>query len=115
MPPPDCLLAVRQHLAGHHEEFRKLSSSRPIRKLLGAMQGEQLSRVPKGFPADHPAADLLKHKQFLFFVTLEPSIATTPKLFDEVLARFRAMAPWLDFLNTPLTSKGRAAKEPLLV
>jgi uncharacterized protein (TIGR02453 family) len=113
MPPTDCLLSVRQHLAQQHEQFRRISSSRPIRTLFGGVQGEQLARVPKGFPADHPAADLLKHKQFLLFVSLEPAVATTPQLFDEVLARFRAMAPWLDFLNAPLTAKRTMAKETL--
>ena len=44
------------------------------------MQGEQLSRVPKGFAGDHPAADLLRYKQFLYYVELAPEIASTKEI-----------------------------------
>jgi uncharacterized protein (TIGR02453 family) len=102
MPPPETLLAVRNHIAGHHAELRKVTASRMIRKLLGEMQGEQLSRVPKGFPADHPAADLLRFKSFVFYRELKPEIATTPKLLRDILERFRAITPFVEFLNAPV-------------
>jgi uncharacterized protein (TIGR02453 family) len=102
MPAPETLLAVRTHLAGHHEAFRALIQDRTLRRLLGEMQGEQLTRPPKGFCAEHPAADLLRYKQFLFYVLLDPAVATTPKLEQEVVKRFRAMMPFLEFLNAPL-------------
>jgi uncharacterized protein (TIGR02453 family) len=106
MPPPETLLAVRTHIGGQHAEFRRLAGSAAVKRLFGAMQGEQLSRVPKGFAADHPAADLLRFKQFLLFTSLDAALITTPKLFAELEKRFRAMAPFLDFLNAPLV-KGR--------
>jgi uncharacterized protein (TIGR02453 family) len=102
MPAPETLRAVRSHLAEHHEEFRALIQDRALRRLLGDMQGEQLARVPKGYPAEHPAADLLRYKQFLFYVMLDSAIATTPKLEQEVVKRFRALTPFLEFLNAPL-------------
>ena len=102
MPASETLLAVRTHLAGHHADFRALIRDRALRRLLGEMQGEQLTRPPKGFCAEHPAADLLRYKQFLFYVLLDPAVATTPKLEAEVLKRFRAMMPFLEFLNAPL-------------
>jgi uncharacterized protein (TIGR02453 family) len=108
MPAPPTLLAVRTHLAQHHEEFRGLIRDRGLRRLLGDMQGEQLTRVPKGFCAEHPAADLLRYKQFLFYVLLDPAVAGTPKLEPEVVKRFRALMPFLTFLNAPLA---RAVKK----
>jgi uncharacterized protein (TIGR02453 family) len=105
MPAPETLPAVRAHVAELHAEFRKLTGSSAIKRLFGAMQGERLSRVPKGFCADHPAADLLRFKQFLLFTTLDAAIVTTPKLFVELEKRFRAMAPFLEFLNAPLVGK----------
>jgi uncharacterized protein (TIGR02453 family) len=105
MPAPETLLAVRTHLARRHAEFRKLAASSAIQRLFGAMQGEQLSRVPKGFRADHPAADLLRFKQFLWFTTLDAAIVTTPKLFTELEKRFRALTPFLEFLNAPLRGR----------
>jgi len=102
MPMPEHLLAIRNYLAENHEEFRRIAAARDVRRLFGDVTGESLSRVPKGFAADHPAADLLRMKQFLLFRTLEDALATTPKLFREVVSRFEVIAPFLEFLNRPL-------------
>lgn len=111
LPPPECLKTVRRHLAGHHEEFRSLAAARQVRALFGEVQGERLSRVPKGWPADHPAADLLRYKQCYLWGTLDAGLATTPQFFRELLARFRAMAPFLDFLNQPLVAANRKGQK----
>ena len=102
MPPPETLRAIRAHIAGHPEDLRRVTDNRTVRKLLGELQGEQLSRVPKGFACDHPAEDLLRMKQFLLYIELPPDCATTPRLFREIESRFRAMTPFLEFLNAPL-------------
>ena len=101
-PEPDALLLVRQYLAEYHEDFRATFDSRKLKTLLGDLQGESVSRVPKGFHLEHPAIDLLKRKQFVFFISLDPNLATTPQLFTEVVKRFEAMAPFIEFLNRPL-------------
>jgi uncharacterized protein (TIGR02453 family) len=107
MPGPDELRGIRNHLAASHEEFKKLIRSRTLRTLMGEMHGEQLSRVPKGFPADHPAAELLRYKQWLFYVTLPPALATTSNLVGEIVSRLRAVTPVTDFLNAPLIAAAR--------
>jgi uncharacterized protein (DUF2461 family) len=58
--------------------------------------------VPKGFPADHPAADLLRFKQYVLYVELAPEIATTSALLREIVQRFKAITPFVEFLNAPL-------------
>jgi uncharacterized protein (DUF2461 family) len=59
--------------------------------------------VPKGFCAEHPAADLLRFKSFILYAVLPPDLATTPALFREIVQRFRAMKPFITYLNAPLT------------
>ncbi|HZT28592.1 MAG TPA: DUF2461 domain-containing protein [Bryobacteraceae bacterium] len=110
MPNPEVLLAVRQHLAQHHEEFREVAKNPAVLRLLGNVQGEQLTRVPKGFLPDHPAADLLRFRQYLLYTVLDPAIVTTPQLYREVMKRFRAMAPFLEFLNAPLVAARRRSR-----
>jgi uncharacterized protein (TIGR02453 family) len=105
MPEPETLRDMRQHVAEHHEEFRKIAGARAVRQLFTAVQGEQLSRVPKGYASDHPAADILRMKQYLLYVELPPDLATTPALYTEVVKHFRAMTPFVGFLNTPLLGK----------
>lgn len=105
MPEPATLLAIRGHVAERHRELRKILANRAVRSLLGDMQGEQLSRVPKGFCAEHPAADLLRFKQLFLYVELSPDLATSRTLQSEIVKRFRAMVPFMNFLTAPL---GRA-------
>lgn len=111
MPAPEELRAIRLHLHENHQEFRQLVKNRGLRRLMGELQGEHLARVPKGFCAEHPAADLVRYKQWLFFVTLEPVLATTPALFGEILKRFRAMMPVMEFLNAPLVAEQEAVRK----
>jgi uncharacterized protein (DUF2461 family) len=116
MPEPPALLAIRNHIAGRHDELRRILRARQVRQLLGELQGEQLSRVPKGFACDHPAADLLRFKRFILYVELPPDLATTPVLYTEILKRFRAMAPFLAFLTAPLqAARKRVDARELLV
>lgn len=110
MPSPETLFAVRNHLAEHHRDFEALVKARPLKRLLGEIQGDQLSRAPKGFPCDHPAADLLRRKQLYYFTELSPDLATTPDLYKEIVARFEAMAPFIEFLNTPLAGRTQKPK-----
>jgi uncharacterized protein (TIGR02453 family) len=107
MPQPPVLLAIRQHIEQHHGELRKILAARAVVRLLGELQGDRLTRVPKGFCASHPAADLLRFKSLFLYVSLAPDLATTPALFTEVLQRFRAMKPLLDFLTAPSEGKRR--------
>jgi uncharacterized protein (TIGR02453 family) len=107
MPGKEELLALRTHIAEHHEDFRRLIAARPLRALMGELQGDRLTRVPKGFAATHPAADLVCYKQWLFYVMLDPALATTPRLFEELIERFRVMTPLLDFLNAALPRPAR--------
>jgi uncharacterized protein (TIGR02453 family) len=109
MPEPEALLAIRGHLAERHEEFRKITGARAVRQLFSAVQGEQLTRVPKGYPSDHPAADLLRLKQYVLYVELPADLATTPGLYSEVVRHFRAMTPFVEFLNAPLRGKNKKA------
>jgi uncharacterized protein (TIGR02453 family) len=105
MPPPEGLRAIRGHLAENYKEFRRIVETPIVKRFFGAVYGDRLTRVPKGFPPDHPAADLLRLKQYLLFATLDAKLATTPKLYRELAARFKAMTPFLEFLNRPFAPR----------
>jgi uncharacterized protein (TIGR02453 family) len=111
MPGPDELRAVRLWLAENHASFRK--ASRKPQKLLGKLQGSAVTRMPKGFDASHPAEDLIRMKQWLYWVELDVKIATTPRLLPELVKRFRAAAPVIAMLNAPLRRAARATSPNL--
>ena len=64
-PETPALHAIRAHIAEHHRRLRRILAAPAFRRTFGEMHGATISRVPRGFDADHPAADLLRHKQFL--------------------------------------------------
>ena len=111
MPDPDTLRAVRRHIAANHEEFLGIAGTAAVKRLLGPVQGDQLSRVPKGFDPAHPAADLLRFKYYILFIRLDPDIVTTPALYTGLVKRFKAMTPFIEFLNRPLLQA--KARQPL--
>jgi len=104
-PDPPQLLAIRERIAERHEEFRRILAAKPVRKLFGNLQGEQLSRVPRGFATDHSAADLLRFKYFILYKELPPSLATSPKLYKEIVERFRVIVPFLQFLTASFATQ----------
>jgi uncharacterized protein (TIGR02453 family) len=106
-PDRDELLAYRTLLQQNHEEFQSLLNNKSLRKTVGGLQGEQLSRMPKGFPVDHPAEGLLRQKQWYLESTLPISVLTTPRVVPELAKRFAAMAPMVEFLNRPFAQKKR--------
>jgi uncharacterized protein (TIGR02453 family) len=101
-PAPDTTLAVRTYISDNHEELRRLLAGKRLRKLLGELQGDELTRAPKGFDPCHPAIDVIKKKDWILDVSLDPALATTPRLYGEIVDRFRLMAPVIEFLNRPL-------------
>ena len=104
-PAPDITLRVRTYIADHYEELRRILSNQTLRRRLGELQGDELSRVPKGFNPNHPAIDLIKKKDWILDVELDGSLATTPRLQSEIADRFRLMTPLIEFLNRPLAER----------
>ncbi len=105
MPEREQLLAMRTHIAEHTDELRKILRQPGLRRLMGELEGERLSRIPKGFAKDHPAADLLRHQQWAVSATLKPEIALSAKLLPEITKRFRAAWPLVAYLNRPLRAQ----------
>ncbi|HEX4276053.1 MAG TPA: DUF2461 domain-containing protein [Bryobacteraceae bacterium] len=109
-PDRDVLLAVRQHIADNHKQFRATFGSPKVKKLLGDLQGDAITRVPKGFDPEHPAADLIRRRHYLLDTQIDPKLATTPKLITELVTRMEAMTPFIEFLNIPLLARQKKQK-----
>jgi uncharacterized protein (TIGR02453 family) len=108
-PDSGQLHAIRDHVARHYRELEAIVRARAFRKL-GGLQGEQLTRVPRGFPADHPAAAYLRYRQFLGARQEPPAFATRPDFYTQLLSTFAAILPLCRFLNAPLVA--RAGRDP---
>jgi uncharacterized protein (TIGR02453 family) len=108
MPEKEQLAQIRRWQLDNHQSFRKLLQSAAIRRTFIDFEGNALTRPPKGFPADHPALDLIRCRQWGLSATLPAATALEPDLAKVVIRHFKLAAPVVDALNTPIA----AALEP---
>lgn len=113
-PQPPELQAVREHIAANFARFRAIAEAPAFKRNAGPIEGDSLQRVPRGFPKDHPAAEYLKRRQFLFGRDYPAGFALSPRYYRDVLALLRKMAPMVRFLNEPLAARQRERqRDPL--
>ncbi len=101
-PDTSQLQAVREHVATNVKRLRAIVESPAFRRTVGALDGQRLQRVPRGFPKDHEAAEYLKLRQFLAGKDLPANVACNPRFYRDVVHVFRHVAPLVRFLNEPL-------------
>ncbi len=97
-PMGDRLKNLRKAIGEDARPLRKVLAAKAFKNEFGEMMGDELVRVPQGFEKDHPDADLLKKKQFLCWKTLPKSRMTQAEFTDDLVAAFKAMAPFVRYL-----------------
>ncbi len=107
MPSSTDLRAIRGRIAARHRALHRIVTAPAFRRAVGQLEGEQLSRIPRGFPKDHPGEHYLRFKQFLAGRQFEAELATRGRFYTEVLSTFRAVAPLVQFLNSALLAEPR--------
>ena len=107
MPLPADLRLIREHIAVNHAALKRMVTGASFRETVGALEGERLTTMPRGYAKGHPAAEYLPYKQFLAGRELESAFATDDRFYAELLNIFRAVAPLVRFLNAPLLTQPR--------
>lgn len=105
MPMPDQLAKVRQEIDYNFDEFKKIVGSKKFKDVFGGMdisEGMQLSRVPKGYEAENPAAEFLRLKSFIAFAEITDADLTSKDLTKKALKAMETIQPLLEFLNRGL-------------
>jgi uncharacterized protein (TIGR02453 family) len=108
-PPSPVLQLVRAHIAANLQHLRAIVESPAFKRRVGAVSGETLTRVPRGFDATHPAAAYLKHKDLLVMKTFPGRFGADPAFYATLVGLFRDMAPFVRFLNEPLITRAKKA------
>src|SRR5262249_31569286 len=110
-PETPQLQAVREQIAANLRRFRSIVEAPSFKRALdGGLEGEQLQRVPRGFPKDHEAAEYLKYRQFLAGREFPARFATGSGFYSGVLGVFRQVAPLIHFLNEPIRDHNRGSR-----
>jgi uncharacterized protein (TIGR02453 family) len=108
-PPGDMLKIIRAHVAENPAAYDQAIREVNAKKIAGAFEGQPLTRAPKGWPPDHPAAELLKCRSLFFYADLPAETALTPALGKEITARFRAVSKFVELLDTPIVGRKKFA------
>ncbi len=100
-PPSRQLGIIREQISDNPIEWSLIRTSRPIRDR-GGIQGDSLVRAPRGFDPGHKHIKDLKRKSFYVMSQVEPELAHSGELVNQVAAAFRASARLNRFITTAL-------------
>ncbi|MBL7743208.1 MAG: DUF2461 domain-containing protein [Chitinophagaceae bacterium] len=105
MPMPPELNKVRQEIDYNLTAFKKVITGKKFKAVYGDLSRDAeytLSRVPKGYEPDNPAAEYLKLKSFVAMTSLKDADLTSKDLVKKAVASFEALQPLLEFINSAL-------------
>lgn len=98
-PEPAVLKKFRLDMEDGPRAFLKIVQDPGFLRYLHLDEGDKLRRVPKGFPEEHPAAELFKLKQVTAWRTFRDEEVTAPDFGEEVVATVKALDPFLRYLE----------------
>lgn len=101
-PEPPTQRKVRQFIFDNPGTWRAAAHAPAFRRRFDFEESEVLVRPPRGFPADFEFIDDLKHKNFVFWRSLDDAAMTSPRLRQTLVADLNALAPFVDYLCASL-------------
>jgi len=111
MPPRGSLGKIRDAIAEAPRTLTDIVETRAFKRRFGPLDSEaRLTRVPRGYDPDHPAAEYLKLQSFTVHREIEPSVVGSPRLPARLCADYQRMLPLVRWINDTLgyrAAKGR--------
>ncbi len=98
LPPPDALAKIRGAIAAKPAAWKKVLGDKAFAKHFDGVEGDALSRPPRGFDPAHPFIGDIKKKSFFAMGAGSVKLAQSPKLLDEVTETLRAASSLMKFL-----------------
>lgn len=99
-PSKDILKKIRQEIDYNYEDFLGIIEKGAFQKTFGALsEDDRLVRPPQGYDPDNPAIDYLKNKSFIAECSLTDKSLTEPDMVKNILALFKKLKLFIDFLE----------------
>lgn len=103
MPPRPSLQQIREGVVARYDALRKITSAKAFRDRYGALSDEgMLTRVPRGFDANHPGANDLRRVSFTASASLSDADVLSSTLPAIVERDFKRLLPFVRWLNDSL-------------
>lgn len=100
-PEPETQRKVRHFLFENPGAWKAAVQTPAFRRKF-VLDGDSLSRPPRGFPADHELIADIKRKDFVATMALDDALVLGPRLRQSVIEHFRSVAPLIDYLCAAL-------------
>ena len=111
MPPRASLGKIRDAIAAKPEAFTAVIKESRFAGRFGPLASEsKLTRVPRGYSPDHPAAEWLRFQSFTVSRELDPDEVTSSKLPDRLAKDLELMTPFVRWLNWSLGFEAHKAR-----
>ena len=94
-PDSPTLFSIRKAIDTREDEWKKIR-----RKI--KLEGDRLSRPPKGFAEDHPLIEDLKFKDFVTSEPFTEAQVCSASFIRDLAASYKRMVPLVDFLSKAL-------------
>ena len=99
MPSPEQLARFRKAIDQDAAPFKAIINDKELKKYFGMLEGEKVKTVPQGYSREHPEIDLLRFKQVVVVHRLSDETVLSPTFGTHTIKVFKAMKPFLDYLN----------------
>jgi uncharacterized protein (TIGR02453 family) len=96
-PEPSSRSGIRTEIVQRPDVWQRVRDARAFRRHFD-LGGEQLSRMPRGFPADAPHGEDLRRQDFIAACNLEDATIVRSDFADSVADRFSSAAAFVEFL-----------------
>ncbi len=103
-PNPEDLKRIRMDIDRNYADWNKILGSKEMKKNFLPLSGKKVDSVPRGFTKDHPAIELLRHKQFIFRHDFTDKEVLSENFGKEISRTFKTARPWLDYMSEVLTT-----------
>lgn len=98
------LTRVRKEWALDDEEIRGVITQKEFVECWGEMRGQTLKTAPRGFDRNHPAIDLINHKQWIFQHKFTDQQVLSADFNTRIQHHFKAIRPFFDYMSAVLTT-----------
>lgn len=102
-PNPVDLKLIRNNIAVDDAPLRKILKAKKFKDTYGQLEGEAVKTAPKGFDKDHPAIDLLRHKQLIVSKKYDSKEVTKKGFLKQAVKDYKAIRPFFNYMSEILT------------
>jgi len=97
-PQPETVKRIRNYMLNNPASWKLATRSPEFTSRFGALRGESLSRVPRGYDPGHELVEDLKRKDFVCSTRITEATLLGPDLLDAILENYRQASGLIDWL-----------------